>query len=66
MLGNYNEIGDKVSKVIKKGFDNEAVYNGKYLKTKRKSYEGKMDTNFHNDKMPKKRFSWYLPMSVIG
>ena len=49
----YNEIQDKVNKVIKKGFDNESVYNKKYLKTKIKSYEGKINTNFHNDKIPK-------------
>ena len=33
LLGKYNEIWDKVSKVIKKGFDSESVYNEKYLKT---------------------------------
>ena len=41
MLEKYNEIWDKVSKVIKKGFDSEPVYNGEYIETKIKSYEGK-------------------------
>ena len=34
LLEKYNEIWDKVSKVIKKGFDSEPVYNDKYIKTK--------------------------------
>ena len=29
------------------------VYNGKYIKTKIKSYNGKTSTNFHNNKIPK-------------
>ena len=33
------KIWDKVSKSIKKGFDSEAVYNKKYLKTKVRSYD---------------------------
>ena len=53
LLEKYNEIWDKVSKVIKEGFSSESVYNENYLKTKIKSYEGKVYTNFHNDKIPK-------------
>ena len=53
LLEKYNEIWDKARKVIKKGFDSEPVYNEKYLKFKIKSYEGKINTNFHNDKIPK-------------
>ena len=47
------EIWDKVSKVIKSGFDIAPVYNNKYLKTKIKSYEGKINTNCCDDKVPK-------------
>ena len=39
VLEKYNEICKKVSKVIKRGFDNESVYKDKYLKTKIKSYK---------------------------
>ena len=53
LLEKYNKIWDKVSNRIKKGFDIEPVYNEKYLKTKIKSYESKINTNFHNDEMPK-------------
>ena len=54
MLEKYLEIWDKISKVIKKGFDSEPVYNEKYLKTKIISYEGKINTIFHNDRMSEK------------
>ena len=56
LLEKYDEIWDKVSNVIKKGFDSEHVYNEKYLKSEIKSYETRVSTNFHNDKMPEKRF----------
>ena len=31
----------------------EPVYNGKHLKTKKKCYEVKINTNFHNNGIPK-------------
>ena len=46
LLEKYNEIWDKVSNTIKKGFDSKPVYNEKYFKTKMKSCEGKVNTNF--------------------
>ena len=46
----------KISKVIKKEFDTEPGYNDEYLNTKIKSYEGKINTNFHDDKVPKEDF----------
>ena len=36
LLEKHNEIWEKVSKNIKKEFDSEPIYNGKYLKTKTK------------------------------
>ena len=53
LLEKYNKIWDKLSNSIKKGFDSEPVYNKKYLKTKTKFYEGKINTNFHDDRVPK-------------
>ena len=53
LLEKYNEIWEKVSSSIKKGFDSEPIYNEKYPKNKIKSYEGKINTNFHNDRTPK-------------
>ena len=53
LLEKYNDIWEKVRNSIKKGFDGEPVYNEKYTKTKIKSYEGKINTNFNDDKEPK-------------
>ena len=40
------------------------MYNGKYLKTKRKPYNGKTNTNFYNNKIPKEGFQ-FICLSVI-
>ena len=53
LLEKDNEIWKKISNIIKKEFDSKLVYNEKYLKTKIKSHNGKTNTNFHNDKIPK-------------
>ena len=57
----YNEIWEKVKNNIKKKFDSEPLYNEKYLKAKIKSYNGKINTNLHNNK---RRFS-FICWSVI-
>ena len=49
---------------MKKRFDSEPVYNEKYLKTQKKSYEGKINTNVHVNKVPKEG-SQYICLSVI-
>lgn len=41
LLETYNKIWDRVSNLMKKGFDSETLYNEKYLKTKLKSYNSK-------------------------
>ena len=43
----------KLKITLKKEFDCEPVYNEKYLKTKIKSYNGKINTNFYKNKIPK-------------
>ena len=53
MLEKHNEIWGNVRNNIKRKLDSEPVYNEKYLKTKIKSYKGKIITNFHNTKIPK-------------
>ena len=53
LIERYNKIWDTVSNSMKKEFDSETVYNEKYLKTKIISYEGKISTNFHDDKILK-------------
>ena len=37
---------------IKKVFDSELVYHKKYIKTKIKLHWGKINTNFHSNKIP--------------
>ena len=49
---------------IKKEFDSEPVYNEKYLKAKIKSYNAKISTYFHNNKMSKEG-SQFICLSVI-
>ena len=40
--------------LLKKGFDSNPAYNdNKYLETQKKSYQGKVNKIFYNDKMPK-------------
>ena len=50
-LDKYNEIWEKASKVIKKGTDSKSVYKDQNLKTKIKSYEGKINPNSHDNKV---------------
>ena len=48
LLEKYYEIWEKVKINIKKEFDSESVYSEKYVKAKIKSYNGKINSNFHN------------------
>ena len=49
LLEKYNEIWENVRNSIKKEFDSEPVYDEKYLRTKIKSYNGKVNSNFCNN-----------------
>ena len=64
LLEKYNEIWKKVSKIIKKEIDSNPVYNEKYMKIKIKFYNGKINANFHNNKIPKEGFQC-ICLSVI-
>ena len=39
LLQKYNDIWDKISNLLKEGFDSEPVYNNKYIKTKMNIYK---------------------------
>ena len=56
-LKNYNEIWEKVEKLMKTDFESKPVYgdDDKYIKTKIKTYEKSIITNFHNKKSPKEK-----------
>ena len=47
------KFGKKLKIVSKKDIDSEPVYNEKHPKAKIKSSNGKVNTNFHNNRMPK-------------
>ena len=49
----YNQIWRKVSISIKKELDSQSVYNKKNLRTKIKSYEGKININVHDNGIAK-------------
>ena len=57
LLKNYNQIWNKVEKLLKIEFDSEPLYgdNYKYIKTKIKISAGSMVTNFQSKNMPKEK-----------
>ena len=59
-MKNIIKFEKEVSKNNKKEFDSKPVYNERYLKTKIKSYNGKINTNFYMKKNTKRRLSVYL------
>ena len=58
----YNKIW--VKNTVNKEFHSDLLYNGKYLKAKVKSYNAKINTNFHNNEISKKG-SQCICLSVI-
>ena len=57
LLKNYNKIWEKVEKLMKIDFESKPVYgdDDKYIKTKVKTYEISIITNFHDKKTPKEK-----------
>ena len=57
LLQNYNQIWERVEKLLKIEFDSEPVYgdNDKYIKTKIKIYPGSMITNFQSKENAKRK-----------
>ena len=57
LLKNYNKIWEKVEKLMKIDFESKPVYGNddKYIKTKMKTYEKSIITNFHNKITPKEK-----------
>ena len=49
---------------VKREFDSKLVYNEKYLKAKINSYNGKINTNLHNNKISREG-SEFICLSVI-
>ena len=59
LLKKYNKIWEKISNLINIEFDSETVYgdNDKYIKTKIKMYEDRVNTNFQGEKVHKENAS---------
>ena len=55
---------EKVKNDIKTGFDSTPVYNEKFLKAEIKSYNWKINANFHNNKISREG-SQFICLSVI-
>ena len=68
LLKEYTKIWEKIRDLIGKKFDSEHVYGDKDIKTKIKSYNNDIRTNFHGEgnsrKVPKERCS-YKCLSLI-
>ena len=47
------KFGKKIENNLKKEFDIEPVYHGKYLTAEIKPYNRNINTGFHNNKIPK-------------
>ena len=54
LLKKCTKIWEKVSSLMNIKFDSTPVYGDKYIKTKIKSYEGRINTNFRAKKCQKK------------
>ena len=66
LLKKYNKIWEKISNLMNIEFDSEPVYgdSDKYIKTKIKMYEDRVNTNFQGKKVPKENAS-YQCLSLI-
>ena len=60
LLKKYTKIWGKISNLLNIEFVSEPVYddNDKYIKTKIKLYEDKVNTNFQDKKLPKENASY--------
>ena len=56
----YDKIWEKISNLLSIEFDSVPVYgdNDKYIKTKIKMYEDKVNTKFQGKKVPKENVSY--------
>ena len=65
ILVKSNEIWEKVKNSIKKVCNSESVCNEKYLEAKTKSCNGRINTDFHNNKIPKEGFQFIFLLVIL-
>ena len=68
LLKNYNKIWKKIERLMSIDFDSKATYgdDDKYIKTKIKTYEDSITTNFYNKKGPKKIQKEKVPSTCLS
>ena len=54
------KFGKKVQDSLKREFDSKPVYNKNHLKDKIKSYNVKINTNIHTNKIPKENIWMFV------
>ena len=66
LLKKYSKICERIRNLLNIEFDSESVYgdNDKYIKTKIKMYEDRVNINFQGKKVPKENAS-YRCLSLI-
>ena len=65
ILKKHNEISKKFENSPKKEFDSEPVYNENFLNAKIKSYNGKINTHFHDNKVQKEGFQFICLLVIL-
>ena len=53
VLDKYNEVWNKIKKILNTKFHRMPVYDKKYTKAKVREFNGVIKTNFEGDKIPK-------------
>ena len=56
---------DKISSSLEKGFDSEPVYNNKYRKIKINLHNGKINTDFQNNKIPEQGVCYFCSSVIV-
>ena len=60
----YNEIWNKIKSILNVKFHSPPIYDGKYIKTKVKTFNNLINTLFSGDEIPKERIH-YVCISEI-
>ena len=60
----YNEIWNKIKNTLGIGFHSQPIYDDKYIKTKKKAFNGVINTIFSENKIPKES-NHYICIAAI-
>ena len=65
VLVKYNEIWNTVQKTLNIKFHSEPVYDGEYIKTKVRAFNGVVNTIFPDDKIPNESIHYTCIVAII-